>query len=413
MKKTIVLSLLVSLLCVTGVVQAKDFALFDDTERGVQFFDGSDVGNVGRRITTSGQIKNAVVGDVLTLSIEGKDYRIVISKRNQYTADIVNLVGYIEGSQYRMMLTRGVSGSVGTIETAQGGYDITTNKAGEWLISPNDKKLIKRRPFKDEIIRPRSDNTSTGDTSALRMIKAQQIGNANSTDKAEIDVMIFWDQEFESRVGGANQALTALYGKIATINQAFSDSDIYIDIKLVHSRKIAYNNNNGNLDALKAMQEGKEAFANVATLRASYGADLVGFIRENNESYESGGVAYVLGLGDKGSMRDVNKAHAFFLAVDDKNDQSYSNKSFMHEIGHNLGSLHDRNHVTNGSEIPIFPYSYGHDDCLNGDDCGTFGTIMSYDRPAVAKFSNPSKTCNGKPCGVASGSNASNNAKGF
>src|SRR5690606_10215543 len=66
--------------------------------------------------------------------------------------------------------------------------------------------------------------------------------------------------------------------------------------------------------------------------------------------------------------------------------------TLAHELGHNMGSTHDR---ANTSISPVFPYSYGY------GFSGEFGTVMSYINPAIAMFSNPNIDCLGQPCGIA------------
>ena len=82
-----------------------------------------------------------------------------------------------------------------------------------------------------------------------------------------------------------------------------------------------------------------------------------------------------------------------------------SDYALAHELGHNMGSAHDR---ANASVPGISSYSYGY-----GIE-GSFGTIMSYFDPQVGMFSNPATTCSTSPfyaCGIAAGDpNEANNA---
>jgi hypothetical protein len=99
----------------------------------------------------------------------------------------------------------------------------------------------------------------------------------------------------------------------------------------------------------------------------------------------------------------------------------FSGTLVAHELGHNMGSFHDRANA--GSGFGATSYSFGHVNCGNGllsngspIACPTtggfnqmqtgWGTIMAYYRPTVAKFSNPYLTCTRSggasgPCGVA------------
>lgn len=92
----------------------------------------------------------------------------------------------------------------------------------------------------------------------------------------------------------------------------------------------------------------------------------------------------------------MNAAYGFSV-IGDGNDAGGSlyycpDSSLAHELGHAMGSDHDRAHsVAQGA----YPYAYGH-----GVE-GVFGTIMSYINPRVGKFSNPNINCLGnQPCGI-------------
>jgi hypothetical protein len=80
-----------------------------------------------------------------------------------------------------------------------------------------------------------------------------------------------------------------------------------------------------------------------------------------------------------------------------------------HEIGHLLGSTHERR-IAEEEEVQAYPFSFGH------YREGVFHTIMSYGtEPESAVFSNPKlNSCSGQACGVAAGDpESADNARGF
>jgi hypothetical protein len=164
---------------------------------------------------------------------------------------------------------------------------------------------------------------------------------------------------------------------------------------------------------LSAMQQATGDFANIRTLRQTYGADLVTLVRPFYATAQGGncGVGYVGGYG--GSSIAGYQAYGYSVVSDgtDVGGQNYycDNYTFAHELGHNMGSMHDRATVqSQGGGSGAYPYAFGH------GLSGTFGTIMSYIRPTVGKFSTPNVTCSvsNLPCGVASsdGANSADNA---
>ncbi|HAO31572.1 MAG TPA: hypothetical protein DCQ84_01280, partial [Candidatus Competibacteraceae bacterium] len=70
---------------------------------------------------------------------------------------------------------------------------------------------------------------------------------------------------------------------VALSNQAYRDSGVYINLRLVHSQQVNYSDATTNDVALDALTDGADpALANVASLRDTYGADLVSLIRPFN-----------------------------------------------------------------------------------------------------------------------------------
>jgi hypothetical protein len=95
-----------------------------------------------------------------------------------------------------------------------------------------------------------------------------------------------------------------------------------------------------------------------------------------------------------------------YSVVGDGVDGRYfcSNYSLAHELGHNMGSSHDKAHSSFPGKY-AFSYGYGR--------ANVYGTVMSYFNPVVGVFSTPDATvsrlfCKGYACGVA---NQADNAR--
>jgi len=362
----------------------------------------------------------------------GVSYELIFDHSIDHPSGNVTWIGHLKdyGDDYRAVITSGEGGVSGRVLTPEGEFLVETDADGEWLIdtqaagwapaeSAMDDALI---PVPKELIHKRlpdagpgtapDEEPSTGETVKKAPLSNQldpgdQAATTADTTLATIDVMILYTPGLATRLGtGLSARLDQL---VALSNQAYRDSGIYINLRMVYRQQVSYSDATTNDAALNALTNGSDpALANVASLRNTYGADLVSLIRPFNMNASGGscGVAWVGGYGGQPISGYANYGYSVISDGVDVNGSNYYclDLSFTHELGHNMGSMHERANAGGGSGA--YPYSYGY------GVSGTFGTVMSYINPRIAKFSNPAITCaNGIACGVSeTASNAANNA---
>jgi len=205
---------------------------------------------------------------------------------------------------------------------------------------------------------------------------------------------------------GLAQAQTRINHLAALTNQAFLDSKINAQIRVVHLQTVDYTETNANGQALSDLSAAKPPFDKIPALREKYGADLVAYLRPLHADTQGGcGIAWVNGIAGGNLSPDWA-----YSVVSDGYDRDgglvyCGEQTLAHELGHNLGNVHDRAF----SNAPgAFPYSYAW-----GVE-GSFGTIMSYRQPGLFLFASPllGKACAGQACGYPEGDpNASDNSK--
>ncbi|WP_169249179.1 InlB B-repeat-containing protein [Candidatus Competibacter phosphatis] len=366
----------------------------------------------------------------------GVSYVLNFDNRFDHPSGNVTWVGSLEGygDDYRAVITFGEGGVSGRVYTPDGEFLVETDADGEWLIDPQAAGLAPEGPGSNDALIPlpeevhrqlspgnpgASARDNGGAISGGSPIKGEflfpfdgldprkdLVVTAANTTPVTIDVMILYTPGLANRLGsGLSARLDQL---VALSNQAYRDSGVYIDLRLVHKQQVEYSDTTSNSTALDALTAGSDpALAGVASLRDTYGADLVSLVRPFNQSTAGGcGVAWVGGYGGQPISSYAGYGYSVVSDGRDVNGSGYYclDLSFAHELGHNMGSMHDRANA--GGGLGAYPYSYGY-----GID-GTFGTVMSYINPRLGKFSNPAITCvGGIACGISETiSNAANNA---
>jgi hypothetical protein len=234
-------------------------------------------------------------------------------------------------------------------------------------------------------------------------IAAEPSGSTTTT----VDVVVGYTPGFVGLLGGDSQARTRLANLVDITNQGFTSSQIPARVRMVHAMLVEYPDNTANKTALQELtgyQSGSGAIPVPATLqplrnaRDQFGADLVSLVRRFNKATNDGcGIAWLLGGGR--TTIDSSDAPFGYSVVSDSvgnlfPDGGYicRDETFAHELGHNLGSQHDKTTATNDSgtvTYGAYTYSFG----LKTDaSAGNFYTIMAYGDSGQVKnrvFSNP------------------------
>ena len=394
----------------------------------------------GVRIKTNADIQSAILGDRIIFEPHSREsHQIIIERRVEHKNGDITLTGFIGDSSNRVVMTSGEAGTIASIKTPQGAYKINIESNSEWLLSPSDINNLQTVPFTNDIVVPvflnTADDTSkkSSKRSSVQSKESTPVSAAAPTGTATIDVLVLYTPEMVASLGGRAGVETRINQLVSNTNQAYIDSEMSIVVNLVHAEEIDADNDSANTDLrdsngnlvekgeLTNFREGNGVYSGVETLRQSKGADLVVLLRDFILAQNNCGLAYVLGVSPLGeSLEDISpssRTHGYSI-VHDGSDQGFycTDYTFAHEIGHNFGLVHDRNHSLDSSKQQIygvFDYSFGHDkQDANNHEEGIFGTIMSYDGPELAKFSNPDLQCSNYTCGIEEGlSESADNAK--
>lgn len=222
---------------------------------------------------------------------------------------------------------------------------------------------------------------------------ARIMSAAAGVSTVTITVLATYGDDLVALRGSVAAVQTELSNLIAAANQAHVDSGTRVRLSLVGTQKLDIPSSMENYDALYAMTSAPVGAVDTELLRDSLSADLVTFVRPY-AGYENCGIAWVGGAGLHGT--DVEDLLAYSVV----NREPCGPNVMAHEIGHNLGSAHDRATDTSVDEIQhgAYPFGFGY----RRTETPAFATVMAYaqDEPWLARFSDPLSTACGAPCGV-------------
>jgi len=218
----------------------------------------------------------------------------------------------------------------------------------------------------------------------------------NTSNSRDVDVMIAYTSAASNWSSSNDGGIENTIGEaMDNINTAIENSEIDLDINLVHSCKVSYTETGDDLvtDLQRLERDYDGHMEEVHDLRDYHGADLVSlFVRRDDDSYVAGvarGPQY---------EHQLNPDYAFSVVSVQDISSSYV---FTHEIGHNFGAGHaaDQDHQPGPQ---LYDYSAGwrwRGDKLLYDYVSVMTYIDSLYDERVLHFSNPDVYHEGDPTG--------------
>ena len=219
-------------------------------------------------------------------------------------------------------------------------------------------------------------------------------GTGGARGNPDLDVMVVYTTQAKNGQGGTASMQSLINLAITETNQAYANSDITAELRLVHQAELVGYTENGNFNTElnRLTSKGDGHIDEVHTWRDQYGADLVAML-VNSTQYC--GIAWLMTNPSPSFEKNAFSVTARTCAT--------GYYSFGHEIGHNLGCAHDRQNASVGA----YSYSFGYRTPNNA-----WRTVMAYAPGTRIKyFSNPNKTYGGYALGVAAP--ASNSAENW
>ncbi len=210
-----------------------------------------------------------------------------------------------------------------------------------------------------------------------------------------IDLLVAYTPKALTNASGQAGIESKIVNAVAKANQAYINSNIDMQLNLVHMVQTNYTESGDmgvTLNDITGANDGK--MDEIHALRTQYGADQVALVSADANFC---GIAYV--MSNAGSSF---APYAFSVIHDDSRSACLSNNTLAHELGHNQGDAHNRE---NAGVAGSFDYSYAYRLCQSGG----FRTVMAYSCSGgtqISYFSNPNVIYNGEFTGTATEDNA-------
>ena len=208
--------------------------------------------------------------------------------------------------------------------------------------------------------------------------------------RVTIDVAVVHTPAAREAAGGADAIAAAIDLMVAEANQAYAASGLQQRLALVGRSEVPYDETgDSSLDLGRLVDSSDGHMDEAHALRGQAGADLVHLIVDADKA-DVGGIALLGG--------------PFGLSI-----HLGGGAVFAHELGHNMGLLHDRYVQRGGRAHPAYGYVNPAGTAAGAARSSRWRTLMAYNAqcsdvhalcPWLLRFSNPRQAFNGAPLGV-------------
>ena len=271
-------------------------------------------------------------------------------------------------------------------------YELVPQRNGSYLLFRlNEESLPTNEPSYDspiDVLRPKLPSTDgRGRNGKLdRPSRTTENLKSNGSGVEILDIMVVYTTASRNRYGVSGIESRILLA-IADANTGFENSLINARLNLVHMAEVNYVETGDITTSLMALRSPTDGHMDeVHGMRNKYGADLVCLISEDSNA---AGMAYLMT-----SLNPGFESYAFSTVY----SSALAVNTLAHEVGHNMGAQHNREH---SSYTGVYPYSYGWR--KTATDGTGFRTVMSNSGVGTTRinyFSNPNLYYMGSALGV-------------
>lgn len=353
------------------------------------------------------------VGDVFALplpTVGSVTARITL--REDHLGSVVSIAGEIidqPGSIVRLSASgTGINGSI-TLANSQ--WTIRSNASGSTIQNENAagiSSMPSHSPLDFQKFLDQNNQFQPDSSPLIQKTPSLVPGSAVNTTKSFIaaflqvptiiDLLIVSDRSYQASMGSESNELADLGNLVTFTNKAMADSQANVRFRIAgYKRLVSDAANIDQFTLFNTLATTSGIFSGMWPIRVSTPSSIV--VAINAFDAAKGNVCGLGRLGTFSASGVFNNSIPLAAQVSMSRGVRSSDRSFCddvtfaHELGHNLGSQHDR--ANSSSALPAYSYSYGY------GKSSVFGDIMSYFYPKFPYFSNPDVlACAGQPCGT-------------
>jgi hypothetical protein len=211
--------------------------------------------------------------------------------------------------------------------------------------------------------------------------------------EVRIDVLVLVSSELAELRGSASAAETDAINLFAAVRLAFVDSGTLVRLNASRYASVPVSGTPSHSNLLSTLQRNTLTGVDVDALRTENAADLVAMIRPRPPN-DVCGIAFL--NGHEFSAGSASPEYGYSVS----SVGQCTPHVLAHELGHNLGSSHERDQYLASGRLQYgaYPFSFGY----RQGRAPAFATVMAYSQgePHLGVYSDPASRRCGAPCGV-------------